>query len=99
MSKGRFRHPIGIKPSTLQVPYTDRTFVATIIAHDRFGSPIGNIPIAYFGYIENGIFYVVSYSYSLSGFSEYIKESYNTNPKRTAMLGLNVVGIPLRNEE
>jgi len=97
MSKGKFRHPIGMKLSKLDVPHGDTSFVAIVRAHDQFGF-VGNIPIAYFGYIEDGIFYVTSYSYSMVGFRDEVKEAYNARPEHTAMLGLKMAGILLRKE-
>ncbi len=97
MAKGKFRHPIGMKLSKLNVPHGDTSFVAIVRAHDRFDFA-GNIYIAYFGYIEDGIFYVTSYSYSMDGFHQDVRETYNTHPEQTAMMGLKMAGILLRKE-
>ena len=86
-----------MKLSKLDVPHGDTSFVANVRAHDRFGF-VGNIAIAYFGYIEDGIFYVTSYSYSMNGFHDDVKEAYNIDPRHTAMIGLKTAGILLRNE-
>jgi len=98
MSKGTFRHPVGMKLSELEVPHGGTSFVAILRAHDRFGFA-GNIPIAYFGYIEDGIFYVTSYSYSLAGFNQDVRDAYNTHPEHTAMMGLKIAGTPSRTEK
>lgn len=90
MSKGKFRHPVRIKLSDLEVPHGDTSFVYKIVAQGRFGVE-GVIPIAYFGYIEDGIFYVQSYSFSVQGLSEEVQDAYNLHPQQTAMMGLEML--------
>jgi hypothetical protein len=91
MSKGKFRHPVRIRLSDLEVPQGETSFMVKINAHGRFGVE-GTIPIAYFGYIEDGIFYVTSYSYSVQHLSKGTQEAYNINPRDTAMIGLKMYG-------
>jgi recombinational DNA repair protein (RecF pathway) len=95
MVKRRFRHPVKTRLSDLEVPYTENSFVVRINAHGVFGVE-GIIPIAYFGYIEKGIFYVVSYSYSVQHLSQSTREAYNENPRDTAMIGLEIAGTIIR---
>jgi len=83
--------------NSLEVPHGETSFVVNVPAHGRFGY-VGNIPIAYFGHIENGIFYVVSYSFSVQKFHQDVREAYGYRPQHTAMLGLKIAGVPLRNE-
>ncbi len=96
MSKGKFRRPIEIKLSDLDVPHGDTSFVVKIKTYGYWGEPAGILPIAYFGYIKDGIFYVTSYSYSVQGLTPIAQESYNDDPQNTAMIGLNSAGIPLK---
>ncbi len=88
MSKGKFRRPIEIKLSDLEVPHGDTSFVVQIKAYGYWGEPAGTLPIAYFGYIKDGIFYVQSYSYSVKNITSHAQESYNDDPQNTAMIGL-----------
>ena len=93
MPRGKFRHPIHMNLSQLEVPYRNTWFIVTINAHDRFGIA-GVIPITYFGYIEDGIFYVVSYSFSVQHLRQEQREAYSFDPRHTAKMGLSVVGVP-----
>lgn len=95
MSKGRFRHPVRIKLSNLEVPHTDRTFVVQIIAYGSYGFR-GVIPIAYFGYIDDGIFHVTSFSFSVQHLPQSTREAYNADPHDTAMIGLETAGEIIR---
>lgn len=97
MSKGKFRHPVRIKLSDLGVPHGDTSFVVKINGIGRYEVE-GVIPIAYFGYIEDGIFYVLSYSYSVQNLKrDDTKEAYNVNPTDTAMIGLEMTtGLRLK---
>lgn len=88
MSKGKFFHPIRIKLSDLGVPHGDTSFVVKIKTYGYWGESAGILPIAYFGYIKDGIFYVTSYSYSVQGLTSHAQESYNDNPRNTALIGL-----------
>lgn len=94
MSRGTFRHPIHMKLSQLAVPYRETSFTAKVPVHDRFGY-VGDIPIEYYGYIKDGIFYVNSYSFSMDGFRQDVREAYNANPAHTAMMGLEIAGQPI----
>lgn len=96
MSKGKFRHPIRIRLSNLEVPYTDSAFVARIKAFDFWGRAEGIIPIAYFGYVDSGIFHVTSYSYSVQGLNKHTQTAYNSDPHHTAMLGLEMNGYVIK---
>jgi len=91
MSKGKFRHPVRIKLVDFEVPHTDSSFVVRINAHGRFRVE-GIIPIAYFGYVEDGFFHVLSFSYSVQNLrTSDTKESYSINPQDTAMMGLEMM--------